>query len=128
MKKNLIIILLAAFCFTLVGLKTNYVVAAAPELTPSQTVETAFGSVAASYEEKLAERVYRSVDFDNGTDCDVQIRMDDVSGTPHTVVRAGTAETINFWELGGWLTTSLSLQYMTGESCTSGSVYMKGIY
>lgn len=91
------------------------------------TVETAFGSVAAAYAEKLADGTYVVVDIINDTDCDVQVRFDDVTGTPVTVVPAGTFETLEFGAYGRYVKSSVSLQYMSGETCTSGSVYIKGV-
>ena len=102
-------------------------VAAGP-LNMTATSETAFGSVASSYAEKLSSKAYLAVDVVNNTNCDVQVRMDSLTGTPDTVVPAGTSETIKFGELGGYVTTTVSLQYMSGETCSSGSVYIKGIY
>lgn len=89
------------------------------------TVETAFGSIAATYAAKLTDRAYTHINVVNDTDCDVQIRLDDVTGAPDSVIPAGTSETIEF---GGFVGTSVSLQYMSGETCSSGSVYIKGIY
>lgn len=97
-------------------------------LRMTDTVETAFGSVAATYAEKLPARAYEVIDVVNDTDCDVQVRFDDATDTPATVVLAGTFETINFGANGGYMGSAVSLQYMSGETCTVGSVYIKGIY
>ena len=105
------------------------VLAQGKSLKMTPTVETAFGSVAASYAEKLSFRSYRELDIVNKCDCDIQIRLDDISGTPDSVIPAGSSETISFGRNdGGYVRTSVSLQYMSGETCSSGSVYMKGIY
>jgi len=97
-------------------------------LNMTATVETAFGSIAAAYAEILSARSYEEIDVVNTTDCDVQIRFDDDTNTPDSVIPAGTSETISFGRNGGYIGSAVSLQYMSGETCASGSVYIKGIY
>lgn len=115
---------LIAFLFPVMAYaQTNPVV-----LRMTDTVETAFGSVAATYAQKLSARSYEVIDVINDTDCDVQVRFDNATDTPATVVLAGTFETINFGANGGYMGSAVSLQKMSGETCTIGSVYIKGIY
>lgn len=92
------------------------------------TSETAFGSIAAAYAEKLAIKTYVYVDVVNDTNCDVQIQFDDLTGTPDTVVPKGTAINLDFGALNSYVTSSVKLQYMSGETCSSGSVYIQGGY
>ena len=98
--------------------------ACAQQKAMTTTVETAFGSIAAAYAEKLAEQKFVQIDIVNDTDCDIQVQLDSLSA--HTVVPAGTSETIDFGE--SHILTAVSLQYMSGETCSAGSVYLKGVH
>jgi hypothetical protein len=98
------------------------------EKNMTATVEVAFGDIVAAYDEILSSRAYEEVDIVNTTNCDVQVRFDTATNTPDTVVPAGTSETLNFGRNNGYITSTVSLQYMTGETCSSGSVYIKGLY
>jgi hypothetical protein len=97
----------------------------------TDTDETAFGSITGpsqADDEVLSQRSYEMIDIINTTDCDIEIEFDGRTGDPSTVVPAGTSETIDFGSAGGYLGTSANLNYMLGETCSSGSVYVKGIY
>ena len=97
-------------------------------LNMTATVQTAFGSISASYVEKLSEKSFLEIDVVNTSDCVVEVRLDDATGAPQTVVPAGTTETLSFGRLEGFIKTTVSLRYLSGETCTSGAVFIKGIY
>ena len=98
------------------------------DLTPSATSETAFGDIegpGGTEDEVLANGSWTIIEVVNEADCDVEIEFDDKSGVT-TAIPAGTARTINAGSNGGYVGSSVELQYMSGETCASGSVYVQG--
>lgn len=89
---------------------------------------TAAASVAASYAAKLTSKSWLMVTVANQTDCDVQIEFTDATNAPEVVVLAGVTYDVRFGENGGQLTSQVKLQKVSGETCTTGSVFLQGMY
>ena len=101
---------------------------ALPEYGMTATSVTAAASVSASYVEKLSSKKFLAIDVVNNSDCIVQIRLDDASGAPDSYIPASSAEIIEFGKYGGQVETAISLKKASGETCSSGNVYIKGIH
>lgn len=99
------------------GMTDTDVTAAAAIVGPNDTAD-----------EVLPNGSYTIIDIVNGTNCDVALMLDDLTGTPKTYVPAGTSETIDIGAASGYIGSSASLSYfLTGTSCSTGSVYVKAI-
>lgn len=121
MRNLLLLLLLLLFLLFLPS------VALAQPRDSTATSETAFGSIASSYAEKLADATYFQFEVVNEADCDVEVRLDDTDNAAEIPVPAGTSFEEDFGGPSFYASTSISLQYMSGETCSSGQVYIRGI-
>jgi len=97
-------------------------------MTPTDIIlGSALETAGATYTAALSAASYLTLDILNDTDCDVEVRLDDVTGAPTSVVLAGTFETLNPGAARGFFKTAVSARKVTGDTCASGSLYIKGI-
>ena len=90
------------------------------------TVETAFGSIPASFTEALAIANWEQIDVLNDSDCDITLQFPDIASDPENLVPAGTSDTIDV-PRGGYIASAVNYKYVSGETCAAGSVQIRGI-
>lgn len=99
------------------------------EMTDTDVIAgTALESAGTTYTAALADASYLWVDVWNDTDCKIQVRLDDKTGTPATIIGVGQSEILKPGEHGGHYSTSVSIRKYTGETCSTGNVFSKGGY
>lgn len=89
----------------------------------------AIESSGTTYIEALADGSWIWVDVVNNCDCTIQVRQDDETNTPATLIGGGTTEIIKAGEYGAYISGSISVRKLSGETCASGpSVWTKAGY
>lgn len=96
----------------------------------TDTDTTAAGSIVgpnATGDEVLPSGGYTKIDAVNETDCDVLLRFPNKSDAT-VIIPAGTTWEEEYGSLGGFLGSSVELAYFgTSTTCSSGSVYVRGV-